>query len=255
MASLLFLLPVHSANASSTINIVGPRTINPTTFNFPGRGAFGFHPGVVTVSQGGTVTFTNNGYDEHTVTSYTDKVQVDFEGLQVLMPVPDGKFDSGTANTIESGQSWILDTSNLAPGDYAYFCQIHPWMQALLHVTTGTSHSTTSVNIDHHQGNTSQFFSGSASWGFLPRNLSVHQGTTVTVTNTSPIDHTFSSYTTIIPVQEGYKTLHIPIADGVFNQTLAPGQSYSLNTGSLAKGTYTYACLLHPWMLGVLTVT
>jgi plastocyanin len=62
-------------------------------------------------------------------------------------------------------------------------------------------------------------------------------------------------YTTLIPTQEGFKTLHIPIGDGVFNETIAPGASFNLDTGTLAKGTYTYACLFHPWMLGTLTVT
>src|SRR5712692_239409 len=229
LAILALASPVHAASNAS-ISIVDVRHIDTTTFNFPGRGAFDFRPGIVSVNQGGKVTFTDRGYDEHTVTSYTDKVQVDFEGLQVMMPVPDGKFDSGIANTIKSGQSWTLDTANLSPGDYTYFCQIHPWMQATLRVTSGSSHSTASVNIDHHQGSTSQFFSGSASWGFLPRNLQVQKGTSVTVSNDGQLFHTFSSYSQIIPVKEGFKTLMIPISDGVFNATIAPGTSWTLDT-------------------------
>ncbi len=254
IAAVLFLLPLHSAQAAASISIVGPRNLTPD-LQFPGRGAQNFHPLTVSVSQGGKVSFTNNGYDEHTVTSYTTKLLVDFEGAKVNVPIPDGKFDSlSTFGPIESGDTFTLDTTRLAPGDYNYFCQIHPWMQATLHVTTGSSRTTASVNMDHHQGSTSQFFQGSASWGFLSRNVQVSQGTIVTVTNNSPILHTFSSYTTTITVQEGFKTLKIPISDGVFNETIAPGHSFNLNTGSLAKGTYTYACLLHPWMLGTLKV-
>ena len=255
VAALLFILPVHSAAASSTISIVDLRHANTTTLSFPGGAAYNFRPGIVSVNQGGKVLFTNSGYDQHTVTSYTDKVPFDLEGLTVMMPVPDGKFDSGINTPILSGQSWTLDTTGLVPGDYTYFCQIHPWMQALLQVTTGANHATVNVNIDHHQGDTSQYFSGSASWGFLPRNLSVSQGTIVPVTNTGLIFHTFSSYSQLVPFQEGFKTLNFPISDGVFNQTLAPGQSYNLNTGQLARGTYNFACLFHPWMLGSITVS
>lgn len=257
IATILFASPVNAAGTQASISINDVAHFNPTTFNFPGASAFDFRPGTATVSQGGTVTWTDNGYDQHTVTSYTTKITVSFEGVNVLIPVPDGQFDSGIVAPIQSGQSWTLDTSaaKLTPGDYHYFCQIHPWMQALLHVVSGTSHPTANVNIDHHQGSTGQFFSGSASWGFLPRDLQVKKGTQVTVTNNGILPHTFSSYTIAIPFTEGFKTIIIPISDGVFNETLVPGQSWTLDTTTLNPGTYTYACLFHPWMKGSLTVS
>jgi plastocyanin len=258
LATLLFATPVNAAATTASISINDLAHFNPATFNFPGASAFSFHPGVATVSQGGTVTWTNNGYDQHTVTSYTVKTTFSFEGVNVQLPVPDGHFDSLNATgPIQSGQSWTLDTgaAKLSPGDYLYFCQFHPWMQALLHVVSDTSHPTASVNIDHHQGSTGQFFSGSASWGFLPRDLQVKKGTQVTVTNNGILPHTFSSYTVTIPVTEGFKTLIIPVSNGVFNQTLFPTQSWTLDTGTLNTGTYTYACLFHPWMKGSLTVS
>ena len=181
-------------------------------------------------------------------------ITVNFEGVNVQLPVPDVQFDSGIQTPIESDQSWSLNTAELSPGDYHY-CQIHPWMQALLHVVSGTGPPSTSVNIDHHQGSTSQFFSGSASWGFLLRDLQVKRGTQVAVTNNGLFPHTFSSYTISVPVTEGFKTLVIPISDGVFNQTLVSGQSWTLDTGTLNAGTYNFACLFHPWMKGSLTVS
>ncbi len=254
VAAVLFLLPVHAAHASAGISIVGPRVFN-ADLKFPGKGAFAFHPGTISVGQGGKVSFTNNGYDQHTVTSYTTKMLVPFEGAMVNVPIPDGKFDSlSTFGLIESGDTYTLDTTSLSTGDYTFFCQIHPWMQGTLHVTSSGSRTTINVNIDHHQGSTTQFFSGSASWGFQPNNLRVTQGTTIPITNISPIFHTFSTYTTLITTTEGFKTLHIPISDGVVNATIAPGQTWNLDTGPLAKGTYTYACLFHPWMLGTLIV-
>jgi plastocyanin len=254
LATLLFATPVNAASSQASISIIDVAHFNPTTFSFPGAGAYEFRPGIATVSQGGTVSWTNNGYDQHTVTSYTTKMVVNFEGVSVSVPVPDGTFDSGIAAPIQSGQTWTLNTAALSPGDYHYFCQIHPWMQALIHVASSTVPSNAQVNIDHIQGSTSQFFSGSASWGFLPRALSVSKGTQVTVTNNGILPHTFSSYTIAIPVTEGFKTLTIPISDGVFNQTFVPGQSWTLDTGTLNTGTYTYACLFHPWMKGSINV-
>ena len=255
IATLLFATPVNAASSQARISINDLAHFNPTLFTFPGGGAFDFRPGLVSVSQGGTVTWTNNGYDQHTVTSYTTKTTFNFEGVNVQLPVPDGHFDSGIQAPIQSGQSWSLNTAELSPGDYHYFCQIHPWMQALLHVVSGTGSPSASVNIDHHQGSTSQFFSGSASWGFLPRDLQVKKGTQVAVTNNGLFPHTFSSYTISFPVTEGFKTLVIPISDGVFNQTLVPGQSWTLDTGTLNAGAYNFACLFHPWMKGSLTVS
>src|SRR2546425_4445050 len=254
LAIMLFAGPVHAASsAGASISIHDVAQINPQAFTFPGAGAFQFKPGIISAGQGSSVTWTNNGYDEHTVTSYTGKVTVTFEGLSVSIPIPDGKFDSGIATTIKSGQSWTLDTKGLSPGDYAYFCQIHPWMQAVLRKTAGGVTSA-SVNIDHHQGDTSQCFSASASWGFFPRTLNVPKGTQVTVSNDGHIFHTFSSYTVIFPVTEGFKTIMIPISNGVVNQTLAPGQSWTLDTGQLNTGTYNFACLFHPWMLGTIVI-
>ena len=257
LATLLFATPVNAASSQATISIHDVAQFNPTTFSFPGGGAFSFRPGIATVSQGGTVTWTNNGYDQHTVTSYTNKVTFNFEGVNVQLPVPDYQFDSGIAAPIQSGQSWTLDTAaaKLSPGDYHYFCQIHPWMQALIHVVSGTGSPSASVNIDHNQGSTTQFFSGSASWGFLPQDVQVKKGTQVPVTNDGLFPHTFSSYTITIPVNEGFKTLIIPVSDGVFNETLVPGQSWTLDTNTLSTGTYTFACLFHPWMKGSLTVS
>src|SRR2546427_3499621 len=255
IATLLFATPVNAAGTQAAISNHDVAHFNPTTFSFPGGGAFSFRPGTVSVSQGGTVTWTNNGYDQHTVTSYTTKTTFNFEGVNVQLPVPDGQFDSGIQAPIQSGQSWSLNTAALLPGDYHYFCQIHPWMQALLHVARSTGSTSASVSIDHHQGSTTQFFSGSASWGFLPRDLQVKKGTQVAVTNNGLFPHTFSSFTISVPVTEGYKTLIIPISDGVFNQPTVPGQSWTLDTRSPTTRTYTYACIFHPWMKGALTVS
>jgi plastocyanin len=38
-------------------------------------------------------------------------------------------FDLGL---LQPGQSFTLDASTLAPGNYAYLCRLHPWMNGEL---------------------------------------------------------------------------------------------------------------------------
>ncbi len=255
LSVLVFAAPIQTVAAQPIISMVDVRSFDPQTFRFPGGPAFNYHPGTATIVRGGTVDFTNKGFEEHTVTSYTDKVIVDFEGVMVSMPVPDGKFNSGIATPIESGDTWTLDTSSLVAGDYKYFCLIHPWMQALLTVKEGNAPTSITVHMDHALGQTVQFFAGSGSWGYTPRSLRVSRGTAVTVIDQGILPHTFTSYTNKIQIVEGGHTLNIPIPDGTFNSgPLGPTQSYTLNSGALSKGTYTYFCQFHPWMLGSLTV-
>lgn len=255
LALVLFGFPLAQAAPQPSISMVDVRTFNPETFRFPGGPAFNYQPGTATVRQGGIVDFTNMGFEEHTATSYTDKMIVDFEGVMVSMPIPDGKFNSGIATPIESGDTWTLDTSSLAPGDYNYFCLIHPWMQALLKIVERNAPTSITVNMDHAIGQTSQFFAGSGSWGFTPRTLTVRQGTGITVVDKGILLHTITSYTDTFQFVEGGHTLTIPIPNGTFDSgPMTPGQTYTLNTGALSKGTYTYFCQFHPWMLGSITV-
>lgn len=69
---------------------------------------FAFFPSSVTVKRGDVVAFKNNDTTAHTVTSLN------------------GSFDSGI---IQAGGSWNLETASLAPGTYAFHCNIHPSMQ------------------------------------------------------------------------------------------------------------------------------
>lgn len=68
---------------------------------------FAYNPSTVTVKQGSEITFTNNDSVTHTVTAN------------------DGAFDSGN---IAAGDMYTLDTSDMEPGEYAYYCTLHPNM-------------------------------------------------------------------------------------------------------------------------------
>ncbi len=72
---------------------------------------FAFAPGNLQVPVGATVTWTNHDSAPHTATAN------------------DGSWDTGTLNQGES-KSITFDK----PGDYAYYCKIHPTMKARLQV-------------------------------------------------------------------------------------------------------------------------
>jgi len=75
-----------------------------------------YDPDPVVAAQGEGVEWTNEDNVPHTVTSKAD----------------DGAtFDSGV---IAAGKAWLLDTSNIALGDYEYYCYLHPFMTAMLQV-------------------------------------------------------------------------------------------------------------------------
>jgi plastocyanin len=74
-------------------------------------------------------------------------------------------------------------------------------------------------------------------FAFVPPNLSVASGTTVTWTNTDDVQHTVSA-------DDGHT-----FDSSAFGQ----GQTFQFTAG--APGTYTYTCRIHPFMHATLTVT
>jgi len=71
-----------------------------------------YDPASVTISAGGTVTFVNSDTAPHTVTSGS------------ATDGPDGVWDSSLL-MVNSSYSVTLDS----PGNYPYFCMVHPWME------------------------------------------------------------------------------------------------------------------------------
>lgn len=70
---------------------------------------FAFTPAAVHVRAGETVTFVNDDSEAHTVRA------------------ADGSFDSAG---METGQRWTHRFRT--PGTYAYFCELHPYMRAVI---------------------------------------------------------------------------------------------------------------------------
>lgn len=92
-----------------------------------GLGQWSFAPAHMTVTQGEQIEFDNPATSTvpHTVTSIT------WSGMAPTRTLASGeKFDSSPTRDllIMPGQSWMLDTSTLDPGQYVYYCTLHPWM-------------------------------------------------------------------------------------------------------------------------------
>jgi plastocyanin len=71
-----------------------------------------FVPVDVTVKPGSTLTWKNDDTAIHTATSGKDAT-------------PDGKFDTSLISPGQSSKPQIMPSE---PGEYSYFCTLHPWM-------------------------------------------------------------------------------------------------------------------------------
>ena len=88
----------------------------------PGSSAQGnpdYDPDPITISQGDGVQWTNEDNAPHTVTSRQE-----------------GVFDSGLINPADA---WLLNSAEIAPAEYEYYCTLHPFMVATLVVSDGAA--------------------------------------------------------------------------------------------------------------------
>jgi plastocyanin len=93
----------------------------------PGIGLWGYGPDHIAVTQGDQIIFDNpaGNKQSHTITSLSWTGTSPYRSLDV-----GAKFDSSPTKdqAIAPGNSWTLDTTTLDPGQYTYYCTIHPWM-------------------------------------------------------------------------------------------------------------------------------
>jgi plastocyanin len=88
----------------------------------PGASAQGnpdYDPDPITINQGDGVQWTNEDNAPHTVTSREE-----------------GVFDSGLIN---AAATWLLNSAEIAPAQYEYYCTLHPFMVATLVVSNGAA--------------------------------------------------------------------------------------------------------------------
>jgi plastocyanin len=72
----------------------------------------GYEPPTVTVSPGGSVIWDNQDNALHTATSGES-------------PTPDGKFDTGLIGANQPSKPTTMPSE---PGEYKYFCTLHPFL-------------------------------------------------------------------------------------------------------------------------------
>jgi plastocyanin len=108
----------NAINVTSTANATSAGAGGQTSVVMPlgssaATGGAGYEPPEITVSPGVTVVWNNKDNALHTATSGES-------------PTPDGKFDSGI---VGANQQSKLVTMPTEPGEYKYFCTLHPFLQ------------------------------------------------------------------------------------------------------------------------------
>ena len=101
-----------AANATGTAGGGGETTVVMPLGSSAATGGAGFEPAAITVSPGGTVIWDNQDNALHTATSGES-------------PTPDGKFDSGLLGANQESKPVTMPTE---PGEYKYFCTLHPFL-------------------------------------------------------------------------------------------------------------------------------
>jgi plastocyanin len=181
---------------------MGPRThIVTVGGDLPSRGGngesmyMGYSPSVIVINAGDTIVW--KALDgPHTVTSenLTSSGQALFDS-QPKVPYPLPAFLFGPGGFIPPQGTYMLDTSNLAPGTYGVLCTLHQDanMEATLTITSQTA----------PQGYQFPVITGVSSGSteveaFNPHNITVPQGTKVLFENLSGFEpHTVLSVVTL----------------------------------------------------------
>ena len=177
-----------------------------------------YDPDVANVPQGYQIEWTNDDSVSHTVTS-----SIDFGET----------FDSGLLN---AGETFVLDTNDLALGEYEYLCIVHPWMVSSIVIEGVQEPLQIEVIIPSGAGinQPGQTF-------YEPESITIESGSTVVWLNDDSTIHTVTSGT----VDEG--------PNGKFDSAIIDaGATYEYMFTS--SGVEDYYCIVHPWMIGTVTV-
>ena len=177
-----------------------------------------YDPDVAYVPQGHIIEWINNDKLAHTVTSSLDSGNT---------------FDSGM---ILAGDKFLLDTSELDIGEYEYICLVHPWMIATMVIEEPQEPVVAEVIIPEGASiqQIGQIY-------YDPQDIFVSKDTTVRWINEDETIHTVTSGT-----PDGGLT-------GVFDSSVInAGDSFEYTFNTI--GTFDYLCIVHPWMIGSVTV-
>ncbi len=228
----------------------------------PGASAEGnpdYDPDPLSVNQGDGVEWTNEDNTPHTVSSKQE-----------------GLFDSGI---IDAAAKWLLNTADLQPAEYEYYCTLHPFMGATLVVTGSsaanqTAGNTTTAGAAANQtaGNTTT--AGAAANQMAPNTRAASPlVTSVSIVNGASLPTNEEFYapdvarvtvgsmvtwknddTTSHTVTSGTVRNNTPTPDGMFDSgILNAGDSFPFLFDK--AGEYPYYCTIHPWMTAKVTAS
>jgi plastocyanin len=234
----------------------------------PGASAQGnpdYDPDPITIKKGDGVQWTNEDNAPHTVTSSQQ-----------------GLFDSGLIN---AGDTWLLNSAEIAPADYEYFCTLHPFMVATLAISDGAATpSQSSENATTTQGTAGNNQSSTSDNNTAAGNNT--SSSAVTATSASPaggsvttvsiivgasvptngqfyepnnVETTIGSMVTWVnddsaphTVTSGIVENNRPAPDGNFNSgNMNPGDSFPFVFDK--AGEFPYYRTFHPWVTSKIT--
>ncbi len=228
-----------------------------------------YGPNPLVIAKGDGVEWTNHDNVPHTVTSKADSGKT---------------FDS---KIITPNKTFLLNTANIAAGEYEYYCTLHPFMDGKLKVTaSGASGAAGNATTSGAAGNaTTSGAAGNATTSGAAGNATTSgagaqgqtEGGTVTdvsivVGASTPTNGKFfspaevkSSVGSMVKWTNHDTTIHTitsgkvdksgtPTPDKVFDSGLLnPSASFSYVFEK--PGEYDYYCMLHPYMTGKVAVS
>ena len=213
-----------------------------------------YDPDPVIVNHGDGVVWINEDNTPHTVTSKQE-----------------GVFDSGI---IDPTAKWLLNTADLQPTEYEYYCTLHPFMGGKLVVAGGAAANQTAGNATQAGAAAANQTAGNATPAaapnsrpasplltsvsivngasvptnidfYAPNNVEISVGSMVTWKNDDTASHTVTSGT----IQN-----NTPTPDGKFDSGIInAGNSFPFVFEK--AGEYPYYCTIHPWMTGKVTAS
>jgi plastocyanin len=214
----------------------------------PGASAEGnpdYDPDPLSVNQGDGVEWTNEDNTPHTVSSKQE-----------------GVFDSGI---IDAAAKWLLNTADLQPAEYEYFCTLHPFMEATLVVTGGSGANQTAGNATTAGAAANQMAPNSRAASPLVTSVSIANGASVP-TNEEFYAPDVARITvgSMVTWKNDDTASHTVTSGTVRNNTPTPDGRFDsgiLNTGASfpflfdKAGEYPYYCTIHPWMTAKVTAS
>src|SRR5215204_2379100 len=214
----------------------------------PGASAEGnpdYDPDPLSVNHGDGVEWTNEDNTPHTVSSKQE-----------------GVFDSGI---IDAAATWLLNTADLQPAEYEYYCTLHPFMGATLVVTGSSAANQTAGNTTTAGAAANQMAPNTraasplvtsvsiANGASLPTNEEFYAPDVARITVGSMITWK-NDDTTSHTVTSGTVRNNTPTPDGMFDSgILNAGDSFPFLFDK--AGEYPYYCTIHPWMTAKVTAS